>query len=491
MTNSKIEEIKMNNIRQMENLIIAELSNQQKKIVDKWHEKPFVKNVYGFSNHVFGGPDDKVTRVTEDYIPENTDKVEYHPKTIEHLSKNGYEISDPEKGLVRDHHGRDVSIGKALLRSKASKNLIDHTSLALQNHGKKKDNLKLKITYSRHPYDIGGMSTDRGWTSCMNMSDPGNLHKKIKDDLAHGTHVAYLHHENDPDLKHPIARISLKPYVSKSGKVIRPDPTYHGQGSAHFHKTVTKWAQKHFPLEKDSIYSIPEGMYTDSNVKLIGNPSPKSFKSLMDKTDYHPHRQHLIREFIKSYPDHAFKMLNEKGYHSNYIADNMDHFTREQKLKLLESPPKDRDVFPLSEFSNDLTTPEADRILKNNTDGTKLSGRTVGNLAQKSSMPEYLKHLDKFRALNRFEYFSRHDIPYHEKVKYFKGLDHKTKESIANRGHERHLSTLLDTEPNDEIRFLIARRGHKETLDKLVNDSNETVRSMAREKMEKLKNAKP
>lgn len=70
------------------------------------------------------------------------------------------------------------------------------------------------IIYTIDPYDVASMSTDRGWTSCMNL-DGGEYCEDIEYDLWYGTIVAYLVNHNDTNIDHPIARIAIKPLVNK------------------------------------------------------------------------------------------------------------------------------------------------------------------------------------------------------------------------------------------------------------------------------------
>jgi hypothetical protein len=89
-------------------------------------------------------------------------------------------------------------------------------------------NKKLKVVISRHPYDVAGMSTDRSWTSCMNMGTKGvnypsqsdGINRRfVSNDISSGTIIAYLvsdddRHQNEKlAIKRPIARLLLKPYI--------------------------------------------------------------------------------------------------------------------------------------------------------------------------------------------------------------------------------------------------------------------------------------
>lgn len=80
------------------------------------------------------------------------------------------------------------------------------------------------VVISRHPVDIGAMSTDQNWTSCMSLPDPkkgdftGGVNcSYVPTEIAIGSVVAYLVKQGNENLKDkPIARILIKPYVNKN-----------------------------------------------------------------------------------------------------------------------------------------------------------------------------------------------------------------------------------------------------------------------------------
>lgn len=69
----------------------------------------------------------------------------------------------------------------------------------------------LWIVISNHAYDIAGMSTDRDWTSCMNIFT-GDNRLYVKHDIQYGTLVAYIIDKNDTNIQHPYGRVLIKPY---------------------------------------------------------------------------------------------------------------------------------------------------------------------------------------------------------------------------------------------------------------------------------------
>lgn len=75
----------------------------------------------------------------------------------------------------------------------------------------------LWIVFSNHNYDIAGMSTNRDWTSCMNIID-GDNKDYVEEDIKYGTIVAYIIDKKDTNINHPYGRVLVKPYkLQRSG----------------------------------------------------------------------------------------------------------------------------------------------------------------------------------------------------------------------------------------------------------------------------------
>lgn len=69
----------------------------------------------------------------------------------------------------------------------------------------------LWLVISNHAYDIAGMSTNRDWTSCMNIIN-GDNKVYVKHDIQYGTLVAYIIDKKDTNIQQPYGRILIKPY---------------------------------------------------------------------------------------------------------------------------------------------------------------------------------------------------------------------------------------------------------------------------------------
>jgi len=119
-------------------------------------------------------------------------------------------IIDYNKGICTDKDGREIRIGKLL-------NKLGEEKL-LQTYNKSKENtLKnvsdLQVVISRHPYDIIGMSTDRGWTTCHDLNDKryGGKHLyNVEKELRNGALIAYVIRKSDRNITNPISRCLIK-----------------------------------------------------------------------------------------------------------------------------------------------------------------------------------------------------------------------------------------------------------------------------------------
>ena len=249
-------------------------TQEHKNKVRKWAapENPYKTVTRPISDHVFGHK----TRIVIPKAIEN--KVGKPDSTVaEHLNSKGFnpDEADYHKGVTYSYGDinkkRPLKIGKILEQTKAP----EHIKKAFMNdpyRGAAKAE-HLQATVSRHPFDVAGASTDRGWTSCIDMTDKRPYKNKLKDDIENGTHVAYLHHKNDPTISHPLSRISLKPFNSSEGStILRPESITYGMSNPGFHKAVSDWSKKHFPMKDNVIYTKNRHVY-DDDARVPGTSS--------------------------------------------------------------------------------------------------------------------------------------------------------------------------------------------------------------------------
>ena len=126
----------------------------------------------------------------------------------EFLFDKGYEIVSYEKNIASKGFAQKATykIGK-LLKQFGREDLLKKYSLDPTKNIIKS---KMKIVFSRHPYDIAGMSTNRDWRSCMTLPD-GVQAQYLDQDIRYGVIVAYLVREGDENINKPLARQRIIP----------------------------------------------------------------------------------------------------------------------------------------------------------------------------------------------------------------------------------------------------------------------------------------
>lgn len=199
----------------------AEVSRNGHRIYFKF-DLPAKDLEMGEQQNAYGGDSVKIKENIKYYL---TSKLNYDVVKLDYI--HGKFIS-----LVKTRVGdkeRELNIGKVL--TKAAKNnprakeLLDKFSNDPLRLTSNLDTKKLMIVLSNHSYDIAGMSTDRRWTSCMNLLSGSNA-RWVKEDIKWGTVVAYLIEENDKNIENPLGRILIKPYFDDNGAVVYfPEPT--------------------------------------------------------------------------------------------------------------------------------------------------------------------------------------------------------------------------------------------------------------------------
>lgn len=247
-------------------------------------------------------------RIIKDYegLVDNYKDIEYT------LVKNGYKIVDYMQGLATKDEKNNVNIGKLLAPYPELKQFYDLDPVR-QSVTKKQE-----VCISRHPYDIAGMTTGRGWSneSCMNI-DSKNGGKYLPVDVKAGTLVAYLIDKTLKDangnpvdkngrkvepLKSPTARVLIKPFVKlDNGKLVKDSEVvfgvegkiYGAAGVTSFVDTVVKWADNiNDSHELEGAYVLFPGLYNDdiedikhygrkdilqSGALMVGNVRGKNF----------------------------------------------------------------------------------------------------------------------------------------------------------------------------------------------------------------------
>lgn len=282
----------------MKLLVEMTLTPKQAKRVDKW-SKP--RGYLSFSNKAFGGPP-KTHHTT--FIPLPPPESKHEPEVSKHLGKLGFKVHDYHAGIAKDKHGRDVKIGKVLNRAGHHELLTKFNSdPARAQQSAHKDHV---IAITRHPYHVAGMSSDdHPWAkkhpedsgSCLSFTHGCNR-RYLPNEVKTGTHVAYLVHKDDKEIRNPVARVALKPYrktyrfvkgeaVPLKGwrdktSAVFPDTQIFGNAPSSFRKGVKAWADHHFGGKKSTSTfhvhydSYDNGQPRDVTPKGVANRVAKS-----------------------------------------------------------------------------------------------------------------------------------------------------------------------------------------------------------------------
>lgn len=269
-------------------------------------------------DEVFGGKNRIISRITIDYSHIDSPLM----KRIDALlDDEGYTVGDMNsyiKGFAYKITGNDayynktmdsknpVKIGKLLQKfeadgqievtdrkdgNKTSKWITGKPLLhEFKNDPIRSSNGEFAVVISRHPYDIAGASTDRSWTSCMDLGLPrinypktkqndGINRKYIPKDIDEGTLVAYVvpmtelyegpNGEEKVKLQKPLSRILLKPHNSDVGKVYTVGTRY-GSQYPEFYQKIKEWTSKTLNNKLqggEKIYKNP-ALYNDGDTPV-------------------------------------------------------------------------------------------------------------------------------------------------------------------------------------------------------------------------------
>lgn len=137
-------------------------------------------------------------------------------------------------GTFNDSYGRPVKIGRTLQNISGSynkyfpnededstdngKEFILHTLLKQFNEDPSRVTTRTQtkpkmVVVSRAKYDVVGMSTDRGWSSCMSLN-AANGQTYVHCDVTEGTLIAYEIDADDKNIQSPSARVTIKPFIN-------------------------------------------------------------------------------------------------------------------------------------------------------------------------------------------------------------------------------------------------------------------------------------
>ena len=280
-------------------------------------------------------PGEKNRTATRLYIdlPATQTVTPPNPQVSNKLQQLGYEVVDYTRGLARKKDGNQnpTKIGKIL--SAAVQKGDDEANTALQQFQNDPKRGATRAEYqgviSRHPYDIAGMSTDRGWTSCQDLVG-GSRCQYVPRDIKAGTLVAYMIKKDDVDIKAPVGRILLKPYINdKNQTAYAPHTETYGTVTKEFEKAVSQfavWINKQTGVT--GLFKINPKVYfnhgkfddNDSYINVVAPDAsrPELIKILKKNSN---HIKHILDAGIRPDEDLQRLAVSNNGDAIKYIVD--------------------------------------------------------------------------------------------------------------------------------------------------------------------------
>lgn len=334
------------------------------------------------------------------------------------LNQHGYDVVDYIKGIALERkQNRNIKIAKALNKIQArdkstplptipvdtgrtTKNMSLADAFNTDNDRKGTQNQYLAVI-SRHPYDIGGMTTDRSWESCMNLRG-GFYRHYVPIDIKEGTVIAYATRRDDPDLKSPTGRVLLKPFIDVFGKPVVhfgiENRTY-GTIPPGFIDTVTRWVD-----EVNQSRALDDVVLLKMNPKLYADSSLASQVFVAGK-NLTPEKRAKIQG-VRDDPESILDMENPSEMLQRFAVYRNPRLF----LKLLDRMFNDKDELEFIEH----TPPESVQRL-----AVAKNPRYLGDIIDVDIKPAESVQLAAIRASNSpypVELLLDNNIPLSEKV---------------------------------------------------------------------------
>jgi hypothetical protein len=212
------------------------------------------------------------------------------------------------------------------------KNLFDSDEFRTTLKTIKENNVQ--IVFSRHSYDIAGMSTDRGWTSCMDLLSSKQVDNTqyISKDIKYGTFIAYAIAEDDKNIENPIARLLCRPFINAQDSediIFVAENKVYGTVVENF-KTEIKQILTDVQSINIGKYDIQSKVYCDSDHQYI-EVSEELQRAINNNQDI-TSDEGLVDEFlflcgVRNYEYHqdGVEIFN-KLRAGDYLLDNLKNF---------------------------------------------------------------------------------------------------------------------------------------------------------------------
>lgn len=169
-----------------------------------------------------------------------------------------------------------------------------------------------QVVISQNPHDVASMSTDRDWTSCMNLGE-GSQTQSVFCEVSSGGLVAYLINYDDIDIKNPLARIHIRRFENKDGSSIAvPEDSIYGNEVPGFRNVIEEWLKGKQGSIGPGMYRRMGGEHSDSfgDELLVAPSTEEQLQSWLKGTDpnaiYYIYtvEDQLARNWNEEYDEH-------------------------------------------------------------------------------------------------------------------------------------------------------------------------------------------
>jgi hypothetical protein len=177
------------------------------------------------------------------------------------------------------------------------------------------------IVFSSIPEDIAAMSTNRYWTSCMNLQG-GMNRESVFCEIKDGGFIAYLCLKDDKNIEKPLARVLIRRFDNKAGKSIAVlEESVYGNPLDGFEQQVQKWIDSKQGKIKPAKYIRKGGWHSDTFGTADPDDSAKKQRRDMTKIFYPKTADGLFKMLEKKIEPEVTREILEKLLDKNLVLD--------------------------------------------------------------------------------------------------------------------------------------------------------------------------